>query len=418
MATFPTSTPPLWHLPGMMPLAVLTVLGFTGYAVLLPVAPLWVVSGGAGTGGAGLVNGVMLAATVATQGFIPTLLRRLGWAKVLVAGMVLLGAPGAATGISAALPWVLACAAVRGVGFGVLTVCGSLAVVELVEPWRRGAGIGAYGLAVAVPNIAGVSFAPWLAQSGGYAAVFAVSAAPVLAAPVALRLAARVTERERAAAPTHPVGAGPVDDAGLAGSLRALAAPTLILLSVTLAGGGVLTFMPQMIAHSALVTSALLVFTIVTALARWAIGNHADRLGAHRFSAPLLVAAVVGLALLAWAVASAARSAPGLSASGSPSGLTVAALLVGACVTGIAYGALQNVTLILAFEAVPRRRNGTASAVWNAGFDAGTATGSVLVGVLAARTGFPAAIGLLALLCALALPLALARRHDRTGPDR
>lgn len=415
MATIPPPTPQLWRLPGMPALAVLTVLGFTGYAVLLPVAPLWVVAGGSGTAGAGLVNGVMLAATVATQGFIPTLLRRVGWARVLAWGMVLLGAPAAAIGVSAALPWVLACSAVRGVGFGVLTVCGSLAVAELVEPWRRGAGIGAYGLAVAVPNIAGVSFAPWLASSGGYAAVFAVATAPVLAVPVALRLAARIDERARAAAPTHPRGAPPPADAGLAASLRALAAPTLILLSVTLAGGGVLTFMPQMIAHDALVTAALLAFTIVTALARWAVGTHADRLGAHRFSAPLLLAAVAGLALTAWAVGAAAGSAPG-----SPDGATVAALLVGACVTGVAYGALQNITLILAFEAVPRRRNGTASAVWNAGFDAGTATGSVLVGLLAAGTGFAGAIGLLAGLCALALPLALAlaRRQDRAGQQR
>ena len=64
----------VWTVPGMPALAVLSVLGFTGYAALFPVVPLWVVAGGSGTAGAGLVNGVMLAATVATQGFIPMLL--------------------------------------------------------------------------------------------------------------------------------------------------------------------------------------------------------------------------------------------------------------------------------------------------------------------------------------------------------
>ena len=60
-----------------------------------------------------------------------------------------------------------ALSAVRGMGFGVLTVCGSSAVAQLVEPERRGAGIGAYGLAVAVPNVFALSLAPWLVQQAG-----------------------------------------------------------------------------------------------------------------------------------------------------------------------------------------------------------------------------------------------------------
>ena len=61
--------------PGTGPLVVYSVTGFSGYALLLPVAPLWAVHGGAGAAGAGLVNGVLLATTVLAQLAVPWTLR-------------------------------------------------------------------------------------------------------------------------------------------------------------------------------------------------------------------------------------------------------------------------------------------------------------------------------------------------------
>ena len=42
-------------------------LWFAGFALLLPVAPLWVIHGGSDDLGAGLVTGVMMACTVLAQ---------------------------------------------------------------------------------------------------------------------------------------------------------------------------------------------------------------------------------------------------------------------------------------------------------------------------------------------------------------
>ena len=131
----------------------MTCAGFSGYALLLTVAPLWAVEGGATTAGSGLVNGVLLLFTVLTQLLVPRALRRFGWGPVLAVGLALLGAPG-----------VLLSAQRRPGGdpralggprdrVGVLTVTGSAAVAALVVAERRGGGIGAYGLAVAGPNL-------------------------------------------------------------------------------------------------------------------------------------------------------------------------------------------------------------------------------------------------------------------------
>src|SRR3990170_1649111 len=95
----------VWRAPGMLALAVLSMFGFSGYAALLAVAPLWVVEGGATAAGAGLVNGVLLVATVLTQLAVPRSLARWGTTGVLVVGLMLLGAPAPAYLISDGLAW-------------------------------------------------------------------------------------------------------------------------------------------------------------------------------------------------------------------------------------------------------------------------------------------------------------------------
>lgn len=373
---------PVWRAPGMPLLLAMTALGFSGYAALLPVAPLWAVQGGADATGSGLVNGVLMLATVLTQVVVPTALRRLGWAPVLVAGMLFLGVPAALHGVSDALGPVLALSALRGVGFGVVTVTGSLLVAELVEPARRGRAIGAYGLAIAGPQVLFLSAGPWIVDRFGFGVVFALGVLPALGAVPALALARRLDH-----VPEPPERAP---------YLRLLR-PMLLLLAVTLAGGALITFMAQMSSSAVLSTLALLLMSVTAALARWRVGALADRFGAHRFLWPLVVLTAVGMALVAWAVR-------------DPAATHTGALLAGATAVGICYGGLQNLTLVLSFQSVSRPHYGSASAVWNVGFDAGTGIGAVVIGAVAAGTSFSTAVLVGGAASLLTLPLALRRR--------
>jgi MFS family permease len=370
---------------------VMTCAGFSGYAVLLTVAPLWAVEGGATTAGSGLVNGVLLLSTVLTQLLVPRALRTFGWAPVLAVGLVLLGVPGVLLSLSDGLSAVLGLSAVRGVGFGVLTVTGSAAVAALASVQRRGEAIGAYGLAVAVPNLVLLPAGPWIAESLGYWVTFTLSALPLVGIPAALRLASAL----RLSAPDlHPATAAspdPGDPASVA-CLRLLR-PMLLLLAVTLAGGAVITFTPQMVESPAVAAGGLLLMGLSAALCRWRVGVLADRHGAPRLLVPLVPLTGVAMALVSWSVA-------------DSDGVRVGSFLVAMLLIGLCYGGLQNLTLGISFTAVSRRHHNLASAVWNIGFDTGTALGSVAVGVIAGLTSFSTAFLVAGAIAVATFPLA------------
>jgi MFS family permease len=374
------------RVPGMRALVGVSLFAFAGYALLLPTAPLWATRGGADEGGAGLVNAVLMLATVAFQTTVPWALRRWGWRSTLIAGVLLLGLPSFALMLTDQLPWILAVSAVRGAGFAILTVCGASAVAELVDAARRGRAIGVYGLAVAAPQLILAPSAAWIAESVDFRVVFVVGALPALAVPFAAALGRRldVVAHGRLDAVDEPRH-------GRRRVLLALALPSLVLLAVTTPGGALLTFAPQFGHGTTVAMVGLFGFTAAAAGAGWAVGGPPDRHGPRRFIPPLLVLCAGGLALCGWSLADA----------GVDPGLGAAVLVAGMTIVGISYGSLQNLTLVTAFAAVPDRDRSTASAVWNIGFDAGTGLGSLVVGFIAAGSSF--AVGLLttAVLCVL-----------------
>lgn len=373
----------------MVELLVMAFVGFSGYALLMPAAPMWAAQGGANATAVGLVTGIFMFATVAVQLFVPRLLRRFGWPGVLVAGLVLLGAPAPLHLLSDGLPLILVLAAVRGGGFAILTVTGSSAVAELIEPARRGRAIGAFGLAAAAPQVVLLPLAPWAAEHLGFPLVFLAALAPLLGVVAAYRLGRRIE-----GLPQHPE----LEHPDLHGGLRRFAGllpPIVLLLGVTLAGGAMITFVPQLAPDATLALAALVLLTGLAALTRWGAGHLADRFGARPLLWPFVLSTVAGLALCAWSVASPGRSA---------------ALLAGMVLIGLSYGALQNLTLGVAFAAVPRRDQVTASAAWNIGFDLGTGLGAVVVGAIATGLGFPIALVVAAAISLLTLPMAFLSR--------
>ncbi len=363
----------------------MTALAFSGYSALMPVAPLWAAAGGADAGGVGLVNGVLMGTTVLTQLMVPASLRKFGWVLVLVTGTLFLGLPTIRLFFSDSLEAILAVSALRGIGFGIITVTGSALIAELVDPLRRGEAIGVYGLAVAAPQILFMSTGPWFAERFGFATMFAIGVLPIFGAVPAYILGGRMEAVPK-----------PQERAPYTNLLR----PIFLLLAVTLAGGAIITFLAQMVSEPWLAMVGLLLLTVFAAATRWRLGGLADRFGAQRFVWPLVVSTTVGMVVIAYAVRGDSH---------------VAALLTGTALVGIGYGGLQNLTLLLAFDGVKRVHYGSASAAWNIGFDAGTGLGSVVIGAVAASSSFSTAMLVGGAVSLLTLPLAFKQTPKVTG---
>jgi len=370
----------LWRGRGMQALIGVTVLGFASYCLTLASLPVYAVAGGADESTAGVVTAVFLVVTIAVQATIPALTAWFGVGRVLVAGLLAMGLPAPFYVLDDGLAWISALSAVRGAGFAVLTVLGATLAAQVAPPERRGESIGLYGLAIAIPNLAAVPAGVALVLDGHIGWLSWLAALPVLAVffvPLLVR------------------SVGPQPGPGPAGSHRAavLAAsmPSVVLFVVTLAGGGLVTFLPIERPDGVLATVALLVFGVTGAVTRWRAGLLADRLGTGLLLPAALVVAAVGLVV----------TAAGL---GSGAGW----ILAGAAVFGAGYGATQNLTLVSAFARAGENGTTTASAMWNASFDAGTATGALALGFLAAGIGLDWTYVVVAALLAASVPLASA----------
>jgi predicted MFS family arabinose efflux permease len=366
----------------MQALIGVTVLGFTSYCLTLASLPVYAVAGGAAESTAGVVTAVFLAVTIVGQGAVPALTTRFGVGPVLVAGLIAMGVPSPFYVLDDGLAWICALSAVRGAGFAVLTVLGATLAARVAPRERRGESIGLYGLGIAIPNLIAVPGGVALVLDGHVAWLSWLAASPVLGVllvPLLLRSVAPQPD-------PGPVGAG------RAAVLAALA-PSVVLFVVTLAGGGLVTLLPIERPDGVLATAALLLFGSTGAVTRWRAGTLSDRLGTRLLLPLALVVAAVGMVL----------TAVGLTEGGAGGWV-----LTGAAVFGAGFGAVQNLTLVSAFARAGEGGTTTASAMWNASFDAGTATGALALGVVAAGIGLDWTYVVVAALLAAALPVASA----------
>ena len=359
----------------------------TGFYLLLSVVPLYAEAIGAGGVGAGLATGSLMAATVAGELAVPRLLARFGYRLLLAAGLVLLGTPALALPAAATMPAILLVSVVRGLGFAVCVVVGGALVASLVPPERRGEGLGLFGIVVGVPGIVALPLGVWLVGQAGYPAVFVAGAVAALAG---LAVVAGLPGREPAREP--PVGV-------LAGlRTAALVRPAVNFSAAAMAAGVVVTFLPLVVTGGAgtLAAPALFVQAVAATLSRWWAGRYGDRHGPAELLVPGMVATAAGVLALV-----------GVDRP--------AAVLAGMALFGAGFGVTQNASMTVMLNRVAPSGYGTVSAIWNLAYDAGIGVGAFGFGVVAARTGYPAAFAVTAALVALAAA-GVERRPPRGRP--
>ncbi|MFH5228973.1 MFS transporter [Antrihabitans spumae] len=364
-----------------------TILGigaavFGGWAMLLPVVPLALSLSGESDAIAGASTAVFMAATVAVQLATPKLLRAWGYRRVLAAGAALLGLPAFALLLSTDAIPVLGISAVRGIGFGLITVAGAAFVAEITPDHQIGRASAAIGIASAGGQVVGLPAGLALVDLTSTAPVFVIGALIPTVAMAAVALLPDV----------YPKSSGD-GERRVRLPLTALLGPLLAMIVLAAALGGVTSLVPIATHDVAIVATIALAATSAFQVAgRYAAGALSDRFGPGRLLVPSLAVAATGLALLAFAL---------------HSDVWALGVIVGGALLGLGFGACQNDSLVVIFAAAGPYRRGSASAAWNIAYDGGTGIGALSLGVLATVQGYSLAFVVAAVAVALAVPFTL-----------
>lgn len=366
---------------------VSTVGAAASFYLLLSTVPEYAKAAGASAGTAGLTTTTLTLSSVAAYLVAPRLTARYGYRPVLAAGLAALGAPtlllAAPSGAGASLAVIMAVCAVRGVGFAVTCVAGYALTVSLIPPGRRGEGLALVGVVSGVPSVGCLPLGVWLAAHVGYRPVFVAGGVAALAGLASVPWLPRPG---RAAGPST----------GILAALRtpALNRPALTFSAAAMAVGIVVTFLPLALAGTSadVAALALLVQPAAAIGGRWLAGRYGDRRGPAVLLAPGVLVAAAGLAALS------VTAVPAL-------------VVAGAAVFGAGFGVTQNASLTVMYDRVPESGYSAVGALWNLAYDGGMGVGAAGFGVLAARTGYPAAFALTA--AVLPVVLAAAARRPR-----
>ena len=366
----------MWRAPGVIPTLVAVFAAFGGWSLLLPVIPQAILEDGRGAGLAGAYTGVFMAATVLTQTQTPRMLRRHGYRATMFTSGLLLGLPTFLhiLGTDAAL--VLVLAAVRGMGFGALTVAESALIAELVPVRFLGKATGALGVAVGVAQMLCLPLGLALVQFlGGYTWVYVLGGVISLLGSVMALLIPAIRAAPKSV-PGEPLPTGAPGPAARVPTWKLVAVPALAMAATSMAYGGITAFLAPAATEIDVVSGSIVAGIALSVLGgsqmvfRYLAGVVADRVGRPgTLAIAALAAGVAGLtamSLLLWA------------------GWSAWWLLGAAALYGAGFGIVQNEALLLMFARLPRERTAEASAYWNMSFDSGTGVGSFVLGGVAA----------------------------------
>lgn len=368
----------MWKSPGFVAVLVAVAAAFGSWSLLLPVVPLAVLNNGGSSAVAGATTGIFMAATVITQIFTPAALRKIGYTPVMAFAAFMLGVPAIGYIFSVEPIPVLVVSALRGIGFGALTVAESALVAELVPVRFLGKASGMLGVFIGLSQMLFLPAGLALGDQFGYNVVYVLGAVIALVAAV---MCLRIPQVKAAAKQQPQVS----EQERSVSTWKLVLVPSLAVTSLSMTFGAVSSFLPAAVIEldpelGAALAGIILSITGGSSMVfRYLSGVIADRRGVPGTTMiPAQIIGFLGVVLITVTIFQ---------------GWSVWLLIIGAVMFGGAFGMVQNEALLSMFFRLPRTRVSEASAIWNIAFDSGTGIGSFLLGIVAASLAYSGAFG-------------------------
>ncbi|MDK8473691.1 MULTISPECIES: MFS transporter [Corynebacterium] len=368
----------IWKVPGYTPTMVAIAAAFGAWSILLPVVPLAVIDSGGSATLAGGSTGIFMAFTVATQIVSPWLLRRWGYRRVMALSAFTLGVPafGHLLGTDAWI--VLLFSALRGVGFGALTVSESALIAELSPVRLLGKATGMIGVFTGLGQMIFLPLGLFMADSLGYASTYITAG---LIGFLGFAMCLRIPKIKVTLAEDNDEEVNIIR----VPTWKLVLVPALALTTFSMSYGAISSFLsPAMQELDAARGASLagIMLSIVGGAAmifRYFAGVVADRTGTPgSLYIPSQIMAIIGVGTISLTLFMES---------------SIWWLVLGAVLFGGAFGIAQNEALLSMFDRLPRERVSEASAIWNIFYDSGTGLGSTLLGAMVAGYGYDGAFG-------------------------
>jgi MFS family permease len=356
---------------------------------LLPTAPFRILELGGSTTAAGLFLGLLTYASALSAPLTGALADRIGRRRMLLVSSVAIALFAFAYAFAPRWEVLALLAFFHGLFWSGLLSASAAYMTGLIPAERRAEGIGYWGMA----TVLATAFAPALGL-----AVFGLGWKPLCASVGVLNLVMAVIAWNLEPDPPRAAPHGPFFTKDLV-EWRVLA-PSLALFLCSFGYGGVTSFVAMWTEKNGLAPRGLFftVFSLTVLVLRPFLGRFADRAGPRRVMFPLL-----GLTAAAFALLAVATTRPLLA---------LAAFLFGA-----GFGNVYPVFAAHVTRHVREERRGAAFGAILAAFDIGIGTGSIALGAVIGRAGFPAAYGTAAVLAALSLPAFLFLERFLSAPE-
>jgi len=368
----------IWKVPGYTPTMVAIAAAFGAWSILLPVVPLAVIDSGGSATLAGGSTGIFMAFTVATQIVSPWLLRRWGYRRVMALSAFTLGVPAFGHLLGTEAWIVLLFSAMRGVGFGALTVSESALIAELSPVRLLGKATGMIGVFTGLGQMIFLPLGLFMADSLGYASTYITAG---LIGFLGFAMCLRIPKIKVTLAEDNDEEVNIIR----VPTWKLVLVPALALTTFSMSYGAISSFLsPAMQELDAARGASLagIMLSIVGGAAmifRYFAGVVADRTGTPgSLYIPSQIMAIIGVGTISLTLFMES---------------SIWWLVLGAVLFGGAFGIAQNEALLSMFDRLPRERVSEASAIWNIFYDSGTGLGSTLLGAMVAGYGYDGAFG-------------------------
>jgi MFS family permease len=323
---------------------------------LLPALPLYVILVGGRESDVGMVMGAFTLTSVLVRPYVGRGVDTWRRKPFLLLGALIFILASLSYNLASSVPQVLLVRAFHGIGIACFTTAAATYIADIVPTSRRGAALGYYGMFANVSMSIGPFLGGLLMRSFSLPVLFAASAGMGLASLGIVSLL-----REPVKASSSRLASG--DPRSLI--CRSAIFPSLVMFSVSLTYGTVLSFLPLLAVarkiedYEVFFTAFALALLVVRAVA----GELSDRFGRAAVVIPGMALTVVAMALL-----SVTNSLP--------------MLLLVALIYGLGFGAVSPSLQAFTVDRAGLADRGAAMATFSAAFDLGIGLGSVALGYI------------------------------------